>query len=170
MAEYLVKEKNFYHLSARDFITEEIVRRGILINRENMINVGNEWRAKYGTSYIAEKLFEKAKEMNKNCVIESIRNVGEVEALRKKGKFYLIAVDAAAEVRFKRIKDRDNETDAVSYEEFLENEKKEAVATDPTKVNLFKCLELADFVIKNDKDVNNLYQRIEEIFNEIKKS
>jgi len=170
VAKYLVENKNYNHFSARAYITEEIVRRGLNINRENMIDIGNEWRAKFGTSYVAERLFEKAIESGKNCVIESIRNVGEIDSLRKKGKFYLVAVDANPKIRYKRIRQRDNETDMMSYNEFLRYETLEAASTDSTKVNLFKCIELADFVILNNRDVNDLYQKIEEILNEIQKS
>ena len=84
-----LKQKRFIHFSVRDFLTEEIKRRNSEINRDNMLIVANDLREKYSPSYIAEKLYEKAKHETKNCVIESLRSVGEIESLKNKGTFYL---------------------------------------------------------------------------------
>ena len=52
IVDYLVKEKGYVHFSVRDFIVEEIERRGLPINRDSMTMVGNDLRAQYSPSYI----------------------------------------------------------------------------------------------------------------------
>ena len=92
IAKFLVEKKGFKHYSAREFITKEIKRRGMPVNRGSMLFVANELRKKHSPSYIAEKLFERASQSGKDCVIESLRTVGEVNSLKKKENFYLFAV------------------------------------------------------------------------------
>ena len=74
------------------------------MNRDTLTEVGNDLRAKHSPSYIATQLYERAFATGKNAVIESIRAIGEVNALRSKGNFYLFAVDADREVRYQRIR------------------------------------------------------------------
>src|SRR5262245_50607987 len=96
VVEYLLN-KGFQHYSVRAYISEEIVRRGLPVNRDNMFVVGNDLRMKNGPAYIAQELYKKAVQNGKDSVIESIRTLGEVEALRKTPNFYLMAVDAKPE-------------------------------------------------------------------------
>ena len=163
VVEYLVKKKDFKHFSARDFLVEEIERRGLEVNRDNMVMVANELRSENSPSYVADKLFEKAVESGGNCVIESLRTVGEIESLRKKGNFILLAIDADPKLRYERIVERKSSTDNVSFEEFLSNEKREMDNSDPNKQNLRKCIEMADSLIDNNGSLEDLNSKIEEI-------
>ena len=84
----ILVEKGFKHYSVRDFLVQEISRRGVGVTRDNMIEVANELRAKYGPSYVVERLYEQGKLVGGNIIIESIRNVGEVESLKSKENFF----------------------------------------------------------------------------------
>lgn len=163
-----LKQKGFIHFSVRDFLVEEIQRRGLEINRDNMLIVANDLREKYSPSYIAEKLYEKAKNETKNCVIESLRSIGEVEALKNKGTFYLIGINADIKTRYERIKQRRSVSDNVTFEEFVEDEKLETTSQDPAKSNVLRCIELADFKLKNDGTLEDLNKEIDRIYTEIK--
>lgn len=165
---YLVEKKDFKHFSARGFITEEIIRRGLSVNRDNLVLIANELRAKYSPSYIAEQLFEEAKKSGKSTIIESLRTPGEVEALQKRGDFYLFAVDANSKIRYDRITYRKSETDNVSYEKFIDDEKKEMSSTDPNKQNLSKCISMADYVFNNNGTIEELEKEVERVLGEIK--
>lgn len=115
-----------------------------------MVLVANDLRAKYGPSYIAEQLYEQAKVSGKNSIIESLRAVGEVEALKQKEHFLFFAIDADPKIRYERVVLRGSETDKISYEEFIANEQREMTNTDPTKQNLSACMKLADHIFTND--------------------
>lgn len=163
IVEYLVNEKNFKHFSARAFLTEEIEKRGLENNRDNMVMVANDLREKNSPSFVADELFKMAEESGKNCIIESIRTPGEIESLRKKGRFILLAVDAEPRLRYQRVVQRSTSTDDISFEKFLSDEEREMTNNDPNKQNLRKCIEMADFLIINDGTLEELNLQIEEI-------
>ena len=78
IVEYLVKNKGFSHFSARAFVTEEIIRRGMPVNRDSMVVVANDLRRRNSPSFIIDSLYEKAILAGTDSVIESIRTPGEV--------------------------------------------------------------------------------------------
>ena len=161
-----LKDKGFAHYSVRGFLLEKIRKKGMPENRDSMVVVANGLRAGHSPSYITDQLYLQALEKGKDAVIESIRTPGEIESLRKKGIFYLIAVDADPKKRFERISLRKSETDNIDFQTFLENEKREMTSNDPNKQNLAKCREMADFVFWNDKDIEDLYRQVEEVIKE----
>ena len=163
IVDFLVREKGFLHFSVRQFITEEILNRGLAVNRDTMVIVANDLRRRNSPSYITDNLYEKAILAGKNSVIESIRTPGEIYSLKKKGKFILLAIDADPEIRYERINLRKSETDHIDYETFLENENREMNSTDPNAQNLKKCMELADFKLWNNGTMEQLNRQVEEI-------
>lgn len=163
VVEYLVEKKWFQHFSVRAFLIQEIEKRGLPVNRDSMVLVANDLRAKYGPAYIIQQLYQQAKISWKNTIIESIRAVGEVKALQDKENFYLFAVDANPKTRYERIVLRGSETDKVSYEEFISNEQREMNNTDPTKQNIGECMQLADHHFDNNWTFEELYAQIESV-------
>jgi dCMP deaminase len=163
----LLIQKGFKHYSVRYFLTEEIKQRGLEVNRDNMVKVANELREQNSPNYIVENLYDKAKKAGGDCIIESIRNPGEVKALKSKGGFHLIAVDANVKIRYDRAIARASSTDKISFEEFVANEQREITSKEIHKQNLSKCVEMADFVIINNGVFEELNTRIEEIIKEV---
>lgn len=168
VVEYLVSKKGFTNYSVRDFLRLELENRNMPVNRDTLTAMANSLRAKHGASYLVEQLFNKARAKEQNSIIESIRNPGEVENLRQYKDFYLLAVDADARLRYKRIRSRNSETDQVSYHKFMQNEEREMHSTDPNNQNLFACIHAADFVIVNNSSLINFHRSIEDFLNAIK--
>jgi dephospho-CoA kinase len=162
VVDYLVQKKGFVHYSVRAFLTEEIEKRGLIVNRDSMTEVANELRMNNSPSFVTDELFRRALKSGNNCVIESIRTPGEIESLRSKGPFYLFAVDADPPLRFSRISERKSATDQVDYETFLANEKREMHSGDPNKQNLHDCIKMADYVFSNNSSIEALYAQVEE--------
>jgi len=167
IVEYLVRDKGFAHFSVRAYVSEEIVRRGMPVNRDNMVVVANDLRRQNSQSYIVDMLFERALLSGRNAVIESIRTPGEVESLRKKGRFCLFAVDAPADQRYQRIRQRMSETDFISYVTFLENESREMSSTDPNAQNISACIEMSDYRFVNNGTISQLHQDVERALSQI---
>lgn len=142
---------------------KEIEKRAMPVNRDSMVIVANDLRATFSPSYIVEQLYEQAKAEGKNAIIESLRAVGEVEALKQKEDFLFFAIDADPKMRYERVVLRGSETDKISYDEFIANEQREMINTDPTKQNISKCMQLADHVFTNNGTLEELHQQIEEI-------
>jgi dephospho-CoA kinase len=167
LVDYLTSEKGFTHYSVRSFLIEELHKRQLPINRDTMTFLANELRKNHSPSYIIDSLFSQAQKDGKNAIIESIRSVGEIESLRKKGNFCLLAVDANDHIRYNRIIRRKSETDHVTFEEFLQNEQREMNSADPNKQNISQCIALADYLLCNNGTIEELYKQLEEILAKI---
>ena len=167
IVDYLVQNRGFVHFSVRAFLIEEIKRRGMEVNRDSMSLGCNDLRAQHTPSWIVEQLYEQAQASGCNCIIESVRTTGEVDALRGKPNFYLFAVDADPKVRYERAVLRGSETDHVSYETFLANEQREMDNSDPNKQNLRGCIERADFRFDNNGSIELLHQQVEQVLSQI---
>lgn len=161
-----LKSKGFEHLSVRGYLTEEIKKRSLKLNRDSMVMIANELREKYSPSYIVEELMKKAK---RDTVIESIRAIGEVKSLQKNPEFVLFAVDAPKEERYKRAIARKSVTDNVTFEEFVAKEDREMTNDDPNKQNLRACIKMADFIFYNDEKIEDLHKNVERVINELRK-
>lgn len=169
VVEYLKEKYGFVHFSVRDFLKEEVLRRGMEPNRDSFTQVANELRAAHSPSYVTDCLYERAAQQPHDAVIESIRTPGEIDSLQAKGNFRLWAVDADSEIRYRRAVLRNSETDHVTYETFLANERREMTSTDPNKQNLSVCISRADTVLQNNGDLAALYQAVDEVMQEIPK-
>ena len=163
VVDYLVEKKDYDHFSVRAFLTEEIERRNLPVDRDSMREIANELRAEHGPAYVVKQLFLKAQQWYKDAIIESIRAVGEVTALKEEDNFFFLWVDADQKLRYERAVKRGSETDHVSFEEFQRQEALEMSNTDPSKQNLGACMQLADKVVFNNGTLEELYQQLEDI-------
>lgn len=159
VVDYL-KSKGFAHYSASGFITEEIHRRGLRVDRDSMIVVSNDMRKEHGATYIIESLFKRAQEIGGDSIIESIREVAGVHFIKEHGGF-VIGVDARPELRYERSVKRGSEKDAVTFEKWLAQEKEESNTTDPTKQNIFGSLKESDIIVNNDGTLEELHAQID---------
>jgi len=158
----ILKQRGFEHFSVREFLNQIIQSERKEINRDNMVEVANRLRKENSPSYLAEQLYENAK-VFPMAIIDSLRTLGEIEALRKKGKFILLAVDAKPEIRYERVVLRGSETDRVSFDEFIENERREWESNDANKQNLKACIEVADYTVENNGSFEDLEKTIKNI-------
>lgn len=168
IVDYLTQHHGFAHFSVRGYLSQIIKAKGETVNRDSLVATANDLREKNGPSFIAQELFREAQESGQDCIIESIRTVGEVQALREKNGFHLFAIDADQHLRYERIVERASETDKVSFETFAANEAREMNNTDPNKQNLSACMALADYRFNNDGSFTELYARIDEVLEKIK--
>jgi len=163
IVDYLSATKGFVHFSVRAYLLEMIRKQGMPENRDSMFSLANELRAKYGPAYVTDQLYRLAAASGKNCIIESIRTPGEIASLRMKQNFHLFAVDALPELRYGRIRERMSETDCITFQTFLENERREMTSGDPNKQNLAECIRQADHVFENNGDKEALFFHVEQV-------
>ena len=164
-----LKEKGFKHYSARIFIQEEVKKRGLSMNLENVTKTANDIRKKFGPAYIFEELLKMAEKEGGNFVIESLRNLGEIAALRKRENFYVFVVDANFEDRYERLKLRKSDLDDLSFEKFKEIEEGQMSSSDPNNQNLSECMKAADYLFMNNGTVRELEAQVEWVLDEILK-
>ncbi|MDB5265290.1 MAG: hypothetical protein JWM39_3 [Parcubacteria group bacterium] len=161
VVDYLVGQKGFVHFAARTFLIDEITRRSLPVDRDSMASVANELRAQHGPTYVMEELLKQAEASEKDAVIESLRAKAEVTFIQQEGGIVL-GVDATPEIRFARVIKRASETDHVTFEKWVEQEKKEMNSSDPAKQDIFGALKLSDVIIENDGTIEELHQKLDE--------
>ena len=166
VVDYLVNEKGFKHYSARSLILEEVEKQGLSVNRDTLIAVGNKLRKKNGPDYIARTLFNKAKKIRVNAVVESLRATAEVLYIKKNGGI-VIGVDAHPKLRYERMVKRGTETDDVSYEKWNKQQEKETNPNDPTKQDIFGALKESNYILMNNGTKEELFQKIEEVLKKL---
>jgi len=163
IVDYLTAHHGFQHFSVRGYLIQIIKAAGKEVNRDSLTHTANELRAANSPSFIAEELFKEAEKSGANCIIESIRTVGEVTALKAKGNFKLLSVDTDRRLRYERILLRGSETDQISFETFSANEERELSSNDPNKQNLSACMALADYHFTNNGSYDELYVQLDQI-------
>jgi len=173
----ILKKKDFAYFSLSDRVREEAVSRGLTDYKvKDLQDIGNELREKYGGGVLVRKTLELVKKQGnerkegKDMIIDGIRNIYEVEELKKQeyfgyfGYFILIAVDAPREVRFERLVERGRKSDPKTYEEFLEMDKRDLGNKEiESGQQVKKCIEAANYKIQNDNTLEDLEKKIDEI-------
>ena len=163
-----LRDRGFSYFSLSDALRDEAASRGLEPTRENLIQLGNELRADYGPSILAERILAKL-DPDKNYAVDSIRHPLEVEVLRRRKDFVLAAVEASQRTRFDRMVVRKREGDPISFDDFVELEKREAESKTESDQQLDSAIGKADIKLCNDGELDDLHGKIKEILLEFGK-
>jgi len=161
VAEYLLA-RGFLYFSLSDVLRDELRRLNKPSTRDNLTWLGNKLRNDLGPSVLAEKLISKIED-DRHYVIDSIRNPEEVQAFRRTKSFLLFSIEAAPRIRFERMRSRNREKDARSFQDFLKIEERELKNADPTKQNLEACRKLADYHISNNGTLEAFHDKLNKL-------
>jgi dCMP deaminase len=157
-----LKNRGFEYHSLSDAIREEIRRRGQEITRDVLIEVGNDLREKFGPGILADKILPNL-EREHNYVIDSIRNPQEVEVLKRRKDFILLAVEADQAIRFERSRKRGRESAAQNLAQFIEEEARELESSNPASQQLLATRQIADIVVPNEGTIEELHRKLDEL-------
>lgn len=152
-------EKNFWwkHVWISSSLRIIARERGISEQRENLIAIWKELAQKYGDAYLAEILV--TKEESNFLIISGPRQLWQLEYLRNHTNCMIVGIDATEEVRYNRILKRWKIGENLSLEDFKKIEK-----LDEGKIqNVWKCLELCDFIIENNKSLKKFEDELTRI-------
>ncbi|MDR1005440.1 MAG: AAA family ATPase [Bacteroidales bacterium] len=155
----LFRRHGYKHYSVRNFLIEQLKLAKMEVNRDSMTLIANKIRAEKGSDYIIRTLLDAALKDGGNSVIESIRNPSEADYLRNNCNFYLLSVDADVKTRYDRIRLRKSETDNVSFETFVQNDKREMASDNVSNQNIGACIRMADYSLHNDGTMEDLEQK-----------
>jgi dCMP deaminase len=159
VSEYL-QSRGFTPYSLSDEIRNEIGRRGREITRAALIEVGNELREKLGPGILAERILRNL-ERERNYVVDSIRNPYEVEVLRSRSDFTLLAVEADERIRFERSRQRGRESAAQTLQQFIAEEAQELDSSNPAGQQLHATRQKADLVVINNGTLEELHRQLD---------
>lgn len=170
IADYLVEEKAYYHISTGDLVREESMKRHGSVERNPYLQeTATYLRRTYGGDILIKKGLEKLKKQDKEyggIVFTGIRSLGEARGIKKKGGT-LIYVDAPIEIRYERMKKRQRDKEAiVTLDEFKQNELNEqSKSEDEAEFNIYKIKNESDKIISNDGNLKTLLNRIDKALN-----
>lgn len=143
-------------ISLSDFVREELKKNSMEITRNNLIAMGNKMREKSGPDILARTAVKK---MSGKTVIDSIRNLKEIEYLRENTEFLLLSIDAPPEIRFQRARKRGRHESVRTLNEFIDVEKREMTGNKKGQ-QLKKCMESADFKITNQGTLEEFHRKL----------
>ena len=162
----VLKARGFGYHSCSDVLREELAARGVTESREALLALGNELRRVGGPGELVKRLAPRLLDGGDH-IVDSIRNPAEVEALRRLHGFVLVAVDAAPEVRFTRLRLRARIGDPETFEAFQALEERESVSDDPTTQQLIATIALADHWLQNDGGIEALKAAVGELIGQL---
>jgi dephospho-CoA kinase len=174
----ILQSKGFQHSSIRELIREELAKNNIPLTRKSMQDMGNDRRKEFGQGYWMQKALDKFKSYTAPLIIESFRNMGEVDYLRSIPNidFVLLGVDAPFEKRWERVKKRNVDSDLVDHDRFVIDDARDRGFNEPlTGQQVAMCLVHADFLINNDEEMkgkledSKLYKEVMDIYKKITK-
>lgn len=162
-ASHFLEKKGYTVIILSSFLEEEAHKRKLPLTRKVLQDIGNEWRNLYGHGFLMEKALKSTK--SKKIVIDGLRNLGEVEILKKK-KGILIAVVADRKVRFERLKklkrrEKLNKTlfEKLDLRDLGVNEK-------ITGLQTAFCIALADVFIDSNGSIEEFKKKLEKFLKE----
>lgn len=168
--DYLKQKFSCFYVKVSDVIRNEMEKRRGKLDRKTLQDSGDEMRKKYGNQVLAKVSIDYLPRDKQLIVIDGIRNPGEIDYLKRSfGKdFILIAVDSLPELRFERLKQRNRIDDPKTWEEFLEIDARDQGVGQPEYgQQVRKCMEKADYSIKNDGSLEEFQIKIGEVVQKI---
>lgn len=165
VAEYLVNQKGYDHISLSEILRDIARERGIEINMVNLTKLGNSLIETHGEGYLVERAKQKVG-FDHDLIVSSIRQPAEVDMIKSQPNSYVVFVDADAKIRFERLKARGRAGDSETLEEFIELEQKQSDGKSGA-MNLNECKRKSDFVLENNGTKEEFLERIEDLFDKI---
>ncbi len=107
-----------------DIIWDEVTRRGLRINEDNVGRIASELRVTQGKDIWARHALLKIRE--EFVIIDGVRSYEEVETFKKRlTDFTLVAIHASPTVRYHRILQRKRQDDATTLEQLKKRDARE---------------------------------------------
>lgn len=160
------ESKGFAKIILSSFLEEEAKKRiKGKITRKLLQDIGNTWRKKYGNGILAKKtLYLLLSKDIKNAVVDGIRNIGEIDELRKNNRFILLAVIADREVRFERLK-KLKRRESLTWELFNKLDHRDlGLGQKKTGLQVAACQAMADVFINNNSSLDEFRNKLENFY------
>jgi dephospho-CoA kinase len=142
----ILHNDGFSVITMGDVIREEAIRQNLEMNDANLGNLMLNLRKNMGPAVVAYLILKKMQReaMTDDIVIDGIRNVAEVNVLKKMGQVKLLAVHASADMRYKHIKERGRSDVAIDHNDFKIRDKREL------DIGISEAIALSDEVVSNN--------------------
>ncbi len=160
----------FERFSLSDEIRTEMRAKGIVLTRDSIQEYGDRTRRREGAGTWARRIVPRIMP-NKNYVIDSIRNPGEIDELRQLDDFFLVKVEAPGKMRFARMVKRARSEDPMNFADFQQLELKDlGIGQEAYGQQNAQCFALADYTISNEGTIERLREHVLDIVQSIHRS
>ncbi len=157
-ANYFLK-KGYTVIALSEPLEKEAIKRKLPITRKVLQDIGNEWREKYGSGILAIKALASVKSSNK-IVIDGLRNLGEIEVLRKKDGI-LLAIVADRVIRYERLR-KLKRREKLTRSLFTSLDLRDlGVDEKITGLQTALCIALADVYIDSNSDISDFERKLD---------
>src|SRR5579884_3740499 len=176
VGQILASRHGYLFVSVTEILRDELRRRGLKVNRENLRSLSAAWRRESGQlGILVNKAVEQYQEVADKFVgvaTASLRNPGEADRVHELGGT-MVWVDGDPQVRYDRIQANAAKRarvgeDQKSFEQFLAEEAAEmnqSAGTDDAVLNMAEVKKRCDVFITNDtNDLANLQALVIEVF------
>lgn len=134
-----------------DVIREETERRGLSLTPESMAEVMLSIRREEGQAVVAERLIPKIRASKSSVVVvEGVRSMAEVEALRRGYSVATVAVHASPKTRYERLIKRARSDDPKTWHEFVDRDSREL------SVGIGDVIALAEEMLVNETSPSSI--------------
>ncbi len=159
----IVKEMDYPAVVMGDEIREEARRRGLKPTPENLGMIMLKLREEKGPAIVAERCVRKIEKAKaKVVIVDGIRSPHEVEEYKRHfPRFFLVAIHASPETRFKRLFRRRRSDDPKNWETFMERDSREL------GVGLGRVIATADYMIVNEGAKSQLEREVREVLEDV---
>ncbi len=148
----LLQKRGYDIVSLSNIVRERTSEWGLPITRENLQNVGDSLRHKFGSAILAELIAPLIKKNPESlCVVDSIRNPAEVAYLKKQFDATIIGIVASPKKRFELMQIRGRDYDPKTWEEFVKAEERDrGIGQENHGQQVEACLRMADLLLDNN--------------------
>lgn len=164
VTEYLKKKYNAVSFRFSDPLKDILERLHLPDSRQNFQTLSTILRQNFSEDILSKIIAEDVRKVNDEIIItEGIRRPSDVVYLKELPDFHLIFLKADAEIRYERIKNRNEKSgdQSKTWKKFLleENQESETQIRDIAKQ--------ADFTIDNNGSLKELYKQLDELVNKL---
>ena len=147
IAKNILIKLGYEYISLSDILRDEI--GDMSLPRTDMQDKGNEIRRSNGADFLAREAIKKIeKSKSKKFIVDSIRNTHEIDLFKQTfTQFFLFAIWADKEIRWKRIKDKYDDNNKL----FEIDDKRDKDEKDETGQQITLCYQMADIIVLNKK-------------------
>jgi dephospho-CoA kinase len=159
-ARYLVEKNNAKTFKFSSFLRDILGRLYLEQSRDNMQKLSTALRQNFGqTLFSTVTATDMQKDPAKIIVLDGIRRLADLEALKKLSSFKLVYMETDIKKCYERIVDRGENADDAgkTFEEFQKDHERES------ELEIKNLKNHADFVIDNNGSVQELYQQLDKL-------
>lgn len=146
-----------------DLLNETLKLWSLLATRENLQNLAIIMDKEFGDGTLTQAIFQRIQALDGDLIIlDGVRWESDEKLIRSFPKNFLIYITASKDLRFERLKKRQEKVDeAKTFAQFMKEEQSK------TETLISKIGQKADFKLENNSGFEELKKQTEKIYNSI---